>query len=224
MVNLKKLAAEKAVDFVKDGMVVGLGTGSTVLYALKKLAKLIQNKELNIIGIPTSRKTEKIAKKLKIPLSTLNKYPEIDITIDGADEIDTKLNLIKGHGGALLREKIVASCSRKEVIVADESKLVRCLGEKFALPVEICKFGYSAIAKKINSKFGCKVELRKVGNRILVTDNGNYILDCKFNKITNPKKLDYELNNVAGVVENGLFVEIVDSAIIGTSKGLKLLS
>ncbi|MEW6069269.1 MAG: ribose-5-phosphate isomerase RpiA [Candidatus Thermoplasmatota archaeon] len=224
MVNLKKLAAEKAVEYVKDGMVVGLGTGSTALYAIKKISELVRAKELNIIGIPTSIKVERIARKLRIKIGNLEDYPELDLTIDGADEIDPNLNLIKGHGGALLREKIVASCSKKEIIVADESKLVARLGEKFALPVEICKFGYSVIAEKINSKFGCETELRKAGNRIFVTDNGNYILNCKFDKIAEPKKLEYELNNIAGVMENGLFVELVDFAIIGTSKGLKLIS
>ncbi|MEW5761443.1 MAG: ribose 5-phosphate isomerase A, partial [Candidatus Thermoplasmatota archaeon] len=157
MEELKKEAAEKAVEYIKDGMVVGLGTGSTAIYAIKKIAEL----NLDIIGIATSKETERIAKKLGIKLSNLDEVGKIDITIDGADEIDKNLNLIKGRGGALVREKIVAMHTKNEIIVADSSKLVKKLGEKCALPIEIIRFAPFSIAKRIEEKFGCKTGLRK---------------------------------------------------------------
>ena len=158
--ELKKLAGEKAVEYIEDGMIVGLGTGSTVEYTLKKLGSLVRE-GLDIKGIPTSVHTKRIAKEEQIPLTTLDENPVIDITIDGADEVDSNLNLIKGGGGALVREKIVAYHSKKEIIVIDDSKVVKILGIDFDLPVEVIKFGYPATIKEIE-EFNCKIEPRKI--------------------------------------------------------------
>jgi ribose 5-phosphate isomerase A len=219
--NLKQIAGEKAVEYVKDGMVVGLGTGSTVFYAIKKIGERVKN-GLDIIGIPTSVETEKLAKQIGIQLSTLEEHPVIDVTIDGADEIDKKLNLIKGMGGALLREKIVASASKKEIIAADTSKLVDTLGTKSPLPVEVTRFGWSSVAKKI-SELGCNVGLRKKNGEIFITDNGNYILDCKFHQIDKPKEMEQKINLIPGVLENGLFIGLADVAVVASEKGIKII-
>ncbi len=219
--NLKQIAGEKAVEYVKDGMVVGLGTGSTVFYAIKKIGERVKN-GLDIIGIPTSVETEKLAKQIGIQLSTLEEHPVIDVTIDGADEIDKKLDLIKGMGGALLREKIVASASKKEIIAADTSKLVDTLGTKSPLPVEVTRFGWSSVAKKI-SEFGCKPELRKKDGKVFITDNGNYILDCKFHQIDKPKEMEQKINNIPGVLENGLFIGLADIVIVAGEDGVRIV-
>ncbi len=219
--NLKQIAGEKAVEYVKDGMVVGLGTGSTVFYVIKKIGEMLKN-GLNIVGISTSVETESLAKQFGIHLSTLEEHPVIDVTVDGADEIDPKLNLIKGMGGALLREKIVASASKKEVIVADDSKLVDMLGTKSFLPVEVSRFGWSSTTKKI-SELGCKPELRKKDGKIFITDNGNYILDCKFNRIDEPEELEQKTKNIPGVLENGLFIGLADVAVVTSEKGVKVI-
>jgi ribose 5-phosphate isomerase A len=219
--NLKQVAGEKGVEYVKNGEVVGLGTGSTVFYTIKKLGGMVRN-GLDIVGIPTSAETEKLAKQSGIQLSTLEEHPVIDVTIDGADEIDQNLNLTKGMGGALLREKIVASASKKEVIVADDSKLVDMLGAKSFLPVEVARFGWSYAAKKI-SEFGCKPELRKKDGKIFITDNGNYILDCKFNRIDKPEEMEEKINNIPGVLENGLFVGLADVTIISSEEGVRII-
>jgi len=219
--NLKQIAGEKAVEYVKDGMVVGLGTGSTVFYAIKKIGERVKN-GLDIIGIPTSVETEKLAKQIGIQLSTLEEHPVIDVTIDGADEIDKKLNLIKGMGGALLREKIVASASKKEIIIADDSKLVDMLGTKSPLPVEIARFGWSYAAKKI-SELGCNVGLRKKNGEVFITDNGNYILDCKFHQIDKPKEMEQKINLIPGVLENGLFIGLADVAVVAGEDGVRII-
>ncbi len=221
--ELKKLAGEKAVEYIKDGMTVGLGTGSTVEYSLRKLGELVKN-GLNIKGIPTSVHTKRIAKEENIPLTTLEENPVIDVTIDGADEVDSNLNLIKGGGGALTREKIIAFNSEKVIIVVDDSKVVKCLGIDFPLPVEVTKFGWPA-TKKTLEEFGCTVELRKVMNEEpFITDNGNYILDCEFIRIDNPEELHVNLNNIPGVVENGLFIGLVDEVIVGGKQGVLTLN
>ena len=219
--NLKQIAGEKAVEYMKDGMVVGLGTGSTVFYAIKKISEGVKN-GLDIIGIPTSVETEKLAKQIGIQLSTLEEHPVIDVTIDGADEIDKKLNLIKGMGGALLREKIVASASKKEIIIADDSKLVDMLGTKSPLPVEIARFGWSYAAKKI-SELGCNVGLRKKNGEVCITDNGNYILDCKFHQIDKPKEMEQKINLIPGVLENGLFIGLADVAVVAGEDGVRII-
>jgi len=232
--ELKKLAGEKAAEQLEDGMIVGLGTGSTMEYTLRKIGKMIQD-GLKIQGIPTSIHTKRIAKEENIPLTNLDEHPEIDITIDGADEVDSYLNIIKGGGGALTREKIIAFNSKKVIIVVDDSKVVKCLGIDFPLPVEVVKFGWQA-TKKALEKFGwqpaaqkldevaCTVELRKVmEDEPFITDNGNYILDCDFQRIDNPEELENAINSVPGVVENGLFIGLADEVIVGGKQGILTL-
>lgn len=219
MKRLKRLAGEAACDFVNDGMVVGLGTGTTVHYTIKKLGKLV-DKGLRIIGIPTSIKTENLARQCGIPLSNLHEHPTVNLSIDGADEVDPKLNLIKGMGGALVREKIVASVSRKMIIVVDQSKQVSKLGSKSPVPVEVLPFGWGAVMRKIE-RMGAEVELRRSKNIAFISDNGNYTLDCRFAKIDSPKGLERKLNNIPGVVENGLFVKLASLALVGTDQGVE---
>jgi len=219
--QLKKIAAEKATEEVRNGMVVGLGTGSTVYYALLKLGAMVRD-GLNIVGIPTSDGTEKIATEQNIPLSTLAAHPTIELTIDGADEVDAHLNLIKGGGAALVREKIIANASKRILIVVDESKVSRVLGTSFALPVEIVRFGWEATQREVDKICG-KSDIRGGIENPLVTDNGNYILDCHFDGIPEPKKVELQLNNIPGVVENGIFVDRADKLIIGTSSGIKYM-
>lgn len=208
--NEKQLVGEKAVEYVKDGMIVGLGTGSTAYYTIVKLGEMVKQ-GLQIQGIPTSKQTEELAKKLGIPLTTLDKVEKIDVAIDGADEVDPYLNVIKGGGGALLREKIIARAAEKFIVVADSSKNVHTLGS-FPLPVEVIPFGYTMTARHIE-KLGGKPHLRTVGNNPFITDNGNYILDVHFREIPNPEEIETQLNLIPGVVENGLFVGMVDMVI-----------
>lgn len=208
--NEKQLVGEKAVEYVKDGMIVGLGTGSTAYYTIVKLGEMVKQ-GLQIQGIPTSKQTEELANKLGIPLTTLDKVEKIDVAIDGADEVDPYLNVIKGGGGALLREKIIARAAEKFIVVADSSKNVHTLGS-FPLPVEVIPFGYTMTARHIE-KLGGNPRLRKVGNNPYITDNGNYILDVHFREIPNPEEIETQLNLIPGVVENGLFVGMVDMVI-----------
>ena len=220
--ELKKLAGEKAVEHIGDGMIIALGTGSTVEYTLKKLGELVRD-GLKIKGIPTSIHTQRIAKEEKIPLTNLEDNPVIDVTIDGADEVDSDLNLIKGGGGALVREKIVAFNSKKVIIIIDDSKIVKALGINFPLPVEVVKFGWTS-TKKTLEEFGCNVELREImENEPFITDNSNYILDCEFNKIDNPEQIEIDINNIPGVVENGLFIGLVNEVIVGSKQGILTL-
>ena len=219
--EMKKLAGEKSVEFVEDGMILGLGTGSTVEYMLKKLGEEVK-KGLNIKGIPTSMHTKKIAKECNIPLTNLDENPTIDLTIDGADEVDSELNLIKGGGGALTREKLIAYHSKKEIIIIDETKIVKALGIDFPLPVEVLKYGWSSTRKKLE-EFGCETELRKIMNEPYITDNSNYILDCDFERIDDPEQLEKDLNCIPGVVENGLFIGLADEVIVGSKQGIMTL-
>ncbi|WP_337099207.1 ribose-5-phosphate isomerase RpiA [Paenibacillus sp. YIM B09110] len=212
----KKLAGEKAAAYVENGMVVGLGTGSTVYWTIMKLGERVRE-GLRIQGVPTSRRTEELALELGIPLLDLAEVDEIDLTIDGADESDGDLNLIKGGGGALLREKLVASVSRRFIVVADESKWVASLG-KFPLPVEVVPFGWELTRRQLG-KLGCDPVLRMAGNEIYVTDNGNYIIDCHFGVIKDAKSLSETLNKWPGVVENGLFVNMAERIVLGYTDG-----
>ena len=224
--NQKKIAAEKAIERVRSGMVVGLGTGSTVYYALLKIGDMVRE-GLDIVGIPTSAGTEKIAIAQQIPLATLAMHPTIDLTIDGADEVDKNLNLIKGGGAALVREKIIANASKEILIVVDESKVSRVLGTTFPLPVEIVRFGWEATQTEVNRICGrstLRLTSAEDGNQHpLITDNGNYILDCHFDGIPDPEEIELRLNNIPGVVENGIFVNRADKIIIGTSSGIRYM-
>ena len=224
--NLKKIAAEKATESVKSGMVVGLGTGSTVYYALLKLGDMVRE-GLDIVGIPTSAGTEEIAITQQIPLTTLTSRPIIDLTIDGADEVDAHLNLIKGGGAALVREKIIANASKRILIVVDESKVSRVLGTTFPLPVEIVRFGWEATQTEVNQICGrstLRLASAQDGDQEpLITDNDNYILDCHFDGIPDPGQVELQLNNIPGVVENGIFVNRADKVIIGTPSGIRYM-
>ncbi|PEW02931.1 ribose 5-phosphate isomerase A [Bacillus cereus] len=219
--NLKQLAGEYAADYVKDGMKVGLGTGSTVYWAIQKLGERIKE-GISFQAVPTSKETEALAQQLNIPLISLNDVQSLDLTIDGADEIDSNLQLIKGGGGALLREKIVASSSKELIIIADESKVVTHLGT-FPLPVEIIPFSWKQTESKIQS-LGCKTTLRLKNDETFITDNNNMIIDCIFpNNISNPGKLHEQLKMITGVVETGLFINMTSKAIIGTKNGIREL-
>jgi ribose 5-phosphate isomerase A len=215
---MKRMAAEKSIERVENDIIIGLGTGSTVEYAIKKLGERI-NTGLKIEGIPTSIKTKKLALKYNIPLVDLNDYPEIDLTIDGADEVDSNLNVIKGGGGALLREKIVAHHSKKVIIIIDETKVVKKLGNDFPVPVEVTKFGWNATKRSLEA-LGCTTELRTIMDEKYITDNSNYIIDCDFGRINEPEALEREINSLPGVIENGLFINLVDEVIVGSKRGI----
>ncbi len=209
----KQAAARAAVQLIESGSVVGLGSGSTATYAIRFLAERVRS-GLKIVGVPTSQATKSLAEQLGIPLTTLEENPVIDIDIDGADEIDPQLNLIKGGGGALLREKVIASASKCFIVVAESTKLVSHLG-KFPLPVEVIPFAESLIKRKIEA-LGAQVSLRKFayGNPY-VTDEGHHILDCTFGEITDPAGLDSKLHAIPGVVEHGLFIGMAKMAFVG---------
>ncbi len=216
----KKKAAEESVKYIKSGMTLGLGTGSTVYYMINKLAAAFASGELiNIKCIPSSTATENIAKKLKIPLTTLDENPVVDLTIDGADEVDKDLNLIKGGGGALLREKILAQASRQYIIIADDSKMSKQLGEKFFVPVEVVPFALMSEKKYLESLGAeCNVRINQQ-KKFFITDEGNYILDADFNKIENAFDLEAKLNARAGIVEHGLFLNMTDLLLLCDNVG-----
>jgi len=217
--QLKKEAAELAVEEIKDGMIVGLGSGSTVFFALEKISVKLKSGELkNIFGIPSSSNTEKKAVQFGIPLTTLNETPIIDLTIDGADEVDSELNLIKGGGGALLREKIVAQASKKFIIIVDESKLSEKLGEKWAVPIEVLQFAMSS-EKLFLESIGAKISLRKKKEETFITDEGNIIFDANFGVIENVKKITDLINQRAGIAEHGIFMGMTDKIICAMKNG-----
>ncbi|MBT2698962.1 ribose-5-phosphate isomerase RpiA [Bacillus sp. ISL-40] len=215
--NEKKEVGEKAVDYVKEGMVVGLGTGSTVFYTISKLGKLVQQ-GFSIKGIPTSKQTEKLAIDVGIPLVSLNEIDHIDLAIDGADEVNRDLDLIKGGGGALLREKIIAKAAKTLIVVTDSHKNVDTLGT-FPLPIEVVPFGYEMTMKYIR-ELGGNPKLREKDGNPFLTDNGNYIIDSSFQEIKLPKELEKNLNLIPGVVDNGLFVGLADAVITIIDKKL----
>ncbi len=214
--NAKQLVGEKACDFLSDGMTIGLGTGSTAFYAIQKVGQLVKE-GMSIKAVPTSKATEELAQQLNIPLIDVNKVRSIDLTIDGADEFDKNKQLIKGGGGALLREKIIASITKEFICIADYSKKSDFLGS-FALPVEVTPFA-SELTASLLSDLGCLVSFRMNDDKLFLTDNQNYIVDCKFNKIENPESLSFQINSLPGVVENGLFVNIAKKIICTNESG-----
>lgn len=214
--NPKKLAAEKAVQFIKDGMIVGLGTGSTAYWAIHKIGERVQE-GLKIRAVASSKSSEALANQLGIPLVAFSEINGIDVTIDGADEVNQQFNLIKGGGGALLREKILAANSDKFIVIVDESKSVPILG-RFPLPVEIVPFAAELTIRKLEL-LQCKPIIRLIEDKPFITDNGNIIIDCHFNKIINPEALHQEINSIPGVVDNGLFIKMSDTIIIGKEDG-----
>jgi len=223
----KKNAALKAVSFVENGMKLGLGTGSTAEYFVQALATRVQE-GLDIVGVPTSERTRAMAETLGIPLTNLDDTPHLDLTVDGADELDSKLRLVKGGGGALLREKIVATASDRMIVIADVSKVVGTLGA-FPLPVEVIPFGSTATVRKIGDvakEHGCEGEIRMRTDEFgepFFTDSENFIYDCHFGSIPDPDGLAAALNKIAGVVDNGLFIGICSFAIVGTDKGSDII-
>lgn len=223
----KRLAAEKALEFVEDGMILGLGTGSTAEKFVAALGARVAE-GLNVIGVPTSRETQAQAERLGIPLATLDEQPHLDITIDGADEIDPELRLIKGGGGALLREKIVAMASEQMVVIADDSKCVDVLG-KFPLPIEVEPFGLRAtrlMIEALSQEVGCEGEFKlrvNADGTPFKTDGGHLILDCMFGEIPEADALAEALAMVPGVIESGLFIALADVAIIGGAEGITLI-
>lgn len=223
--SLKQQAAEQALTFVRSGMIVGLGAGSTAILAVRSLAARLASGELHgIQGIPCSRQIEAEALRLGIPLTTLEDHPLIDLTIDGADEVDPRLNLIKGGGGALLREKIVAQASRREIIIVDESKLSPALGTHWALPVEVIPFGWGSQAAYLES-LGARLRVRagEAGDERFKTDQGNYILDCAFGPIGDPVSLGARLDARTGIVAHGLFLGLASDVIVAGASGIRHL-
>ena len=213
----KENAAKEAVKQVKNGYVIGLGSGSTAAYAIKEIGNRIRNENLHVLAVPTSYQALLLAIDEGIPLTTLNEHSILDLTIDGADQIDEKLNLIKGMGGALTREKIVASASKKLVIVATENKKVKFLGENnHPVPVEVSSFALKTVIRKIE-EIGGKPKIRNAKMKVgpLITDNGNLIIDANFGLIKNPEELEQKLKMIPGIIETGLFTGIADIVYIG---------
>lgn len=222
--RLKQQAAERAVRFVKSGMVVGLGHGSTALFAVRRIAQLLRDGRLgDIKGVPCSLEIGQEAQQLGIPVTTLDEHPVVDVTIDGADEVDPHMNLIKGGGGALLREKIVAQASRREIIVVDESKLSPVLGTHWPVPIEVFPFGWRLEAAYLES-LGARPALRQsTDGTPFQTDQGNYILDGRFGPISNPAQLAVKLSGRAGIVEHGLFLDLATDVIVAGTQGIRHL-
>lgn len=223
----KAAAAKAAIDLVKPGMRLGLGTGSTAAPFVEEVGARVRA-GLDVICVPTSEATRTHAEALNIPLTTLDETPHLDLTVDGADEIDDQLRLIKGGGGALLREKIVATASERMVVIADDRKLSRTLGSH-PLPIEVVRFGLKAtmqLIQALSAEAGCDGEIRLRpggGGRPFVTDQGNLIVDCAFPKITEPEVLAFALTRVPGVVEHGLFLGLCDMAIVAGANGVQVL-
>ncbi len=220
----KRAAAEAACEFVEDGMVVGIGTGTTAAFVVKRLGELVQN-GLRVTGVPTSEATAGMARALGIRLGSLNEVDHIDLTIDGADEVDrSTLNLIKGRGGALLREKMVAFASDRMLVVVDESKIVDRLGSHFPVPVEVVQFGWRMVANRIVAQFpspeGTPVLRAGEDGNPYVTDEGHYLLDCPFGEIEDPEKLSSGLKAIPGVVEHGLFLGLAKKVFVGSEGGV----
>lgn len=219
---LKQQAADAAVNFVESGMVLGLGSGSTATLAIRRIGARLQSGELQqILGVPTSQVIADEARAAGIPLTTLNQHPHLDLTIDGADEVDPALNLIKGGGGALLREKIVAQATAREIIIVDESKLSAQLGIKWHVPIEVVTFGWSAQLGFLTSLGGIPQVRATLLGKPYVTDHGNYILDCAFGPIDDPYALAAKLEARAGIVEHGLFLGVTKDVIAAGADGIR---
>ena len=219
--NEKQLAAEQAVDYIEDGMIIGLGTGSTVAFMLNELSHRVK-KGMKITAVSTSAVTTKLATSLGIRISKLSEVDEIDLTIDGADEVDENLDGIKGGGGALLHEKIIASISKQNIWIVDSTKLVKTLG-KFPLPVEVVQFGSNHLFREFEKK-GYKPTFRDAGKNRFITDNNNYIIDLKMDSIEDPSGLDVKLKSYPGVIETGLFYNIADVVLAGVGDSVNVIN
>jgi ribose 5-phosphate isomerase A len=221
--HLKRAAAERAVEFVASGMVVGLGTGSTADFVVEELAARV-TRGLAVVAIPTSEHTAGLARQLGIPLASFAEHRRIDLAIDGADEVQRgTLDLIKGRGGALLREKIVAAASQRFIVVVDQEKLVDRLGEHTPVPVEVAQFGWQATAAALE-KLGAEADLREAGGQPFVTDGGNFILDCRFGPIDDPQQTERLIKMTVGVVESGLFIGRSSAVIVATERGVNIMT
>jgi len=221
--DLKRAAADGAVDQLPDGIIVGLGSGSTAAFAVSSLGRRVRE-GFRVIGIPTSEKTASQARELGIALATLGEYPEVDVTIDGADEVELgTLNLIKGGGGNLLREKIVAAASKQFVIIVDHSKLVQKLGSRSPLPVEVSQFGWQSTAQRLAASGAKPVRRTTAEGGAYVTDGGNYILDCRFGAIGSAMDLRFRLDSTVGVIEHGLFVGMASRVFVASPDGVQVL-
>lgn len=220
----KKIAAEAAAKLVEDQMILGLGTGSTAAFFVQALARRIAKERLRVAGIPTSAKTASLARSLRIPLTTFAAHAQIDLAVDGADEVELEtLFLIKGHGGALLREKIVAAASKRMVIIADETKLTERLGSLVSVPVEVVKFGWQATERELRD-LSANPSLRLgAGKKPYITDGGNYIMDCAFGSMEQPEDVAHHLDHVVGAVEHGLFLGFTKEVIVGGPSGVRVL-
>ena len=223
--DAKRRAAGAAAAHIESGSVIGLGTGSTALHFIKAVGSLIRSGEIaDILAIPTSRRTDAEARRAGIPLTSLDEHPEIDLAVDGADQLNEALDAIKGGGGALLREKVVASASETYILIVDEGKLTPRLGEGFPLPIEALPFSLGSVKLKVE-KLGARASLRamKGGAEPYVTDNGNYVLDADFGYIAEPRVLEAELKGIPGVLETGLFLGYVDLAYVGTPESVRAM-
>lgn len=220
--SLKQLAADQVLTYLRSGMIVGLGAGSTATLAVRGLGRLLARGELaDILGIPCSQAIEGEARRAGIPLTTLEDQPVIDLTFDGADEVDPALNLIKGGGGALLREKIVAQASRREIIIVDESKLSPALGTHWAVPVEVIPFGWRTQAAYLEALGSQPILRLGADGRTYITDQGNFILDCNFGPISDPVGLGARLDARTGIVGHGLFLGLATDLIIASASGVQ---
>jgi len=225
MEELKKLVAKEALRYIDDDMIIGLGTGSTTAYFIQMLGKKLMTEELeDVYGIPTSHQSRLLALESGIPVVTLDEVDAIDIAVDGADEVDPHLNLIKGRGAALTMEKIIEYRAGTFIVLVDESKLVEYLGQKMPVPIEVIPAAWRPIKEELevfNATAELRMGVKKDGP--VITDNGNFILDAKFIKIEDPLDMEIELNNIPGVVENGIFADIADIVLVGTKEGVKKL-
>ena len=219
--DLKREAAEAALGYVTPGMVLGLGTGSTARLFLDGVARLVAG-GMELRGVPTSLATAEAAKELGIPLTSLEERPSVDLAVDGADEVDPKLDLIKGLGGALFREKIVAAAASQFVVIVDESKLVPHLGVKHPVPVEVHPFGWRVAAKSLEA-LGATVDLRRASGEAFRTDNGNHILDARFPSLASAGTLSARIAAIPGVVGHGLFLKMAHTVLVGTGRGVRTL-
>ena len=218
-VRQKTQAAERAVGLVPDGADIGLGSGSTAEIAIRILGERVRS-GMRLRGVPTSERSARLAQEVGIPLATLEDAPELELTLDGADEVDPGLDLIKGLGGALTREKIVALASKLEIILVDESKLVRMLGERAPVPVEVLRFGWTRTARELEG-MGLQPRRREGQAGPYVTDNGNYVLDLHAGPISDPRALDTRIRPVTGVVETGLFLGVAGLVLVGAAEGVR---
>ena len=221
--DAKRRAALEAVKHVKDGFTVGLGSGSTAAFAIREIGRRIREENIKVLGVSTSYQSYILAVECGIPLTNLGEHPQIDLDIDGADQIDRDLNLIKGGGGALLREKVVASAAKEVIIVADETKLSERLGENRTIPLEVLPFAVPVVMLKIKGIGGNPRLREKNTGGPYITDNGNFILDVDFGPIDNPEELDRKLKSIPGIVETGLFIGMANIAYIGTPENIEII-